>query len=72
MIHEYLNAFYWGITGAVTMAVTLPLVIWAFSHFTPIDEWAEIKKGNKAVGMILSSLIIGFAIVVGFSVVPSL
>lgn len=72
MITEYIQTFFWGLTGAITMAVALPLLLWVFDKFTPIDEWAEIKKGNKAVGMIVSALILGFAIVMGFCVVPSI
>lgn len=71
MIFEYLQTFFWGLTGAVTMAVALPLLLTVFDKFTPIDEWAEIKKGNMAVGVIIAALIIGFAIVMGFCVVPS-
>lgn len=72
MIEEYIKTFLWGITGAITMAVALPLLLWVFDKFTPVDEWAEIKKGNMAVAVILGALILGFAIVMGFSVVPSL
>jgi uncharacterized membrane protein YjfL (UPF0719 family) len=71
MIEEYIKTFFWGLTGALTMAVALPLLLWVFDKFTPIDEWSEIKKGNMAVGVIVAALIIGFAIVMGFSVVPS-
>lgn len=71
MIDEYLKTFFWGITGAVTMAVALPILLWVFDKFTPVDEWAEIKKGNIAVAIILGALILGFAIVMGLSVVPS-
>ncbi|CAN5359309.1 hypothetical protein BH09PAT4_BH09PAT4_04620 [soil metagenome] len=71
MFDEYLKTFFWGLTGAVTMAVALPLLLVVFDKFTPIDEWAEIKKGNMAVGVIIAALIIGFAIVMGFCVVPS-
>lgn len=71
MIEEYIKTFFWGITGAVTMAVALPILLWVFDKFTPVDEWAEVKKGNMAVAVILGALILGFAIVMGFSVVPS-
>lgn len=71
MIEEYIKTFFWGLTGALTMAVALPLLLWVFDKFTPIDEWSEIKKGNMAVGVIVAALIIGFAIVMGFSIVPS-
>lgn len=71
MIEEYIKTFFWGLTGALTMAVALPILLWVFDKFTPIDEWSEIKKGNIAVGIIVAALIIGFAIVMGLSVVPS-
>jgi uncharacterized membrane protein YjfL (UPF0719 family) len=71
MIFEYVQTFLWGLTGALTMAVALPLLLWVFDKFTPIDEWKEIKNGNMAVGVIIAALIIGFAIVMGFCVVPS-
>lgn len=72
MIDEYIKTFLWGVTGAVTMAVALPFLLWVFDKFTPVDEWKEIKKGNMAVALILAALILGFAIVMGLSVVPSL
>ena len=71
MIEEYIKTFFWGLTGAITMAVALPILLTVFNKFTPIDEWAEIKKGNMAVGIIIAALIIGFAIVMGLSIVPS-
>lgn len=70
--NEYLITFGWGITGAITMAVALPILLKVFDLFTPINEWEEIKKGNLGVALIVAALIIGFAIVMGFSVVPSL
>ncbi len=72
MAEEFLKTFLWGITGAVTMSVALPLLLWVFDKFTPVDEWAEVKKGNIAVAIILGAVILGFAIVMGLSVVPSL
>lgn len=72
MLEDYIAGFFWGLTGAITMAVALPVLLWVFAKFTPIDEWEEIKKGNRAVGTIMAALILGFAIVMGFSVVPSL
>ena len=53
------------------MAVALPILLWVFDKFTPINEWEEVKKGNMAVGIIIAALIVGFAIVMGFCVVPS-
>ncbi|MDO8650013.1 MAG: DUF350 domain-containing protein [Candidatus Berkelbacteria bacterium] len=70
--NEYLRTFGWGVTGAITMAVALPILLKVFDWFSPINEWEEIKKGNLGVAIIIAALIIGFAIVMGFSVVPSL
>ncbi|MEK7500354.1 MAG: HD domain-containing protein, partial [Patescibacteria group bacterium] len=42
--NEYLKTFGWGITGAITMAVALPILLKVFDLFTPINEWEEIKK----------------------------
>lgn len=72
LLNEYLVTFGWGITGAVTMAVALPLLLWLFDKFSPINEWEEVKKGNLGVSIIISAIIIGFAIVMGFAIVPSL
>ena len=69
---EYLRTFGWGITGAITMAVALPLLLKVFDWFSPINEWEEIKKGNLGAAIIMAAVIIGFAIVMGLSVVPSL
>ena len=71
MIVEYLQTFFWGLNGVLTMAVALPILLWVFDKFTPINEWEEVKKGNMAVGIIIAALIVGFAIVMGFCVVPS-
>lgn len=70
--NEYLRTFGWGITGAITMAVALPILLKVFEWFSPINEWEEIKKGNLGVALVIAALIIGFAIVMGLSVVPSL
>lgn len=72
LLSQYLVTFGWGITGAITMAVALPILLMVFSKFTPFDEWEEVKKGNLGVSIIIAALIIGFAIVMGFSIVPSL
>jgi len=72
LLINYLTTLGWGITGAITMAIALPILITVFDKFTPINEWEEIKKGNIGVAIIISSLIVSFAIVMGFTIVPSL
>lgn len=70
ILKQYLISFGWGMTGAITMAVALPILLLVFDKFTPIDEWGEIKKGNIGVSIIIASLIIGFAIVMALSIWP--
>lgn len=68
ILQQYLITFGWAITGAISMAVALGVLVKIFSWITPIDEWAEIKKGNIGVAIILTAVIIGTALVVGFTV----
>lgn len=70
LLTEYLRTFGWGLTGAITMAVALPVLLFVFDKFTPINEWEEVKKGNTGVAVIIASLILGFAIVMGMSILP--
>ena len=67
---DYLRTFGWGLVGAITMAVSLWLLLKVFTWLTPIDEWEELRKGNLGIAIILSAVIIGFAIVVGSMVAP--
>jgi uncharacterized membrane protein YjfL (UPF0719 family) len=70
LIVDYLKAFGWGLVGAVTMAVSLWLLLKVFTWLTPIDEWEELRKGNLGIAIIMAAVVIGFAIVVGSMVAP--
>lgn len=70
LIFDYLKTFGWGVTGALTMAVSLWILLKVFTWLTPIDEWEEMKKGNLGVAIILAAVIIGFALVVASMVAP--
>jgi uncharacterized membrane protein YjfL (UPF0719 family) len=67
---DYLKTFGWGVVGAVTMAVSLWILLKVFTWLTPIDEWEEVKKGNLGVAIIMAAVIVGFALVVGSMVAP--
>jgi len=67
---EYLITFGWAVTGAISMAISLGILVKVFAWITPIDEWQEIKNGNKSVAMILSSVILGTALVIGLTLMP--
>ena len=70
LLQQYLITFGWAITGAISMAVALGILVKIFSRITPINEWEEIKKGNIGVAIIMAAVIIGTALVVGFTVMP--
>jgi len=66
---EYLFTFGWALVGALSMAVALAIMLRVFSWLTPINEWEEIKKGNMGVAIILASVIISAAIVIGNTII---
>lgn len=67
---DYLKAFGWGLVGAITMAISLWLLLKVFTWLTPIDEW-ELRKGNLGIAIMMAAVIIGFDIVVGSMVAPA-
>lgn len=67
---QYLITVGWALTGAISMALALGILVKIFSWVTPIDEWEEVKKGNIGVAIILASVIIGTALVIGLTVMP--
>ncbi|MDD3434724.1 MAG: DUF350 domain-containing protein [Candidatus Pacebacteria bacterium] len=70
ILKQYFITFGWALTGAISMAVALSILVKIFSWITPIDEWEEIKKGNMGVAIILVSIIIGTALVIALTVMP--
>lgn len=70
ILTQYLITFGWAITGAISMAIGLALLLKIFSWLTPIDEWEEIKKGNITVAIILAAVILGTALVIGLIIMP--
>ena len=70
LIVDYMKAFGWGLVGAITMAISLWILLKVFTWLTPIDEWEEMRKGTLGVAIVLAAVIIGFAIVVGSMVAP--
>jgi uncharacterized membrane protein YjfL (UPF0719 family) len=67
---DYLKTFGWGVVGAITMAVSLWILLKVFTWLTPVDEWNELKKGNLAIAIVMAAVIVGFAIVVASMVAP--
>lgn len=70
MFEQYLITFGWALTGAISMAVSLSLLIKIFDWISPINEWEEIKNGNMSVAIIMASIILGTALVIGLTILP--
>lgn len=50
--------------AVVLSALAAYLGVWLFDRTTPeVDEWALLKSGNVAVGLVLGSIVLGVAIV---------
>jgi uncharacterized membrane protein YjfL (UPF0719 family) len=52
------------------MAISLGILVKVFSKITPINEWEELKKGNIGVAIIMASVILGSALVIGLTIMP--
>jgi uncharacterized membrane protein YjfL (UPF0719 family) len=70
LLIQYLITFGWALTGAISMAVSFGVLTKIFDIISPIDEWEELKKGNMAVAVVFSSVVIGSAFVIGLTVMP--
>lgn len=68
IFREYLITLGWALTGSISMALALGIGLKIYDFLTPINEWEEIKKGNIGAAIILSSVIISFAIVIGLTI----
>ena len=70
VLTDYVTAIGWGVAGAISLAVGLGILLKVFDWVTPINEWAEIQKGNLSVAIILAAVILALGIAVGFAIMP--
>ena len=49
ILKQYLITFGWALTGAISMAISLGIMLKIFAWLTPINEWEEIKNKNWGV-----------------------
>ena len=70
ILKQYLITFGWALTGAISMAISLGIMLKVFTWITPINEWEEIKNKNWGVVALLSIVIIATAIVIGITIMP--
>jgi uncharacterized membrane protein YjfL (UPF0719 family) len=51
--------------AVVLSALAAYLGVWLFNRATPgLDEWAELRKGNPAVGVVMGAVVVGVAVIV--------
>lgn len=67
---QYLITLGWALTGAVSMALSLGILIKIFDWISPVNEWEEIKKGNMSMAVVLAAVILGTALVIGLTIIP--
>lgn len=70
IVHNILLFFGYGLAGAIMMSIALGILVKVWAWITPIDEWEELKKGNIAVAIVTSAVIIAFAIVIASAISP--
>lgn len=70
ILKQYLITFGWALTGAVSMAISLGLMLKIFSWITPINEWEEIKNKNWGVVALLAIVIISTTAVIIVTIMP--
>lgn len=62
---QVLLALLWAIVGAIVFSVVIALAMRVFSVLTPgIDEMAELRKGNVAVGLVAAGFVLTVSVVV--------
>ncbi len=70
ILKQYLITFGWALTGALSMAISLGIMLKVFTWITPINEWEEIRNKNWGVVALLSIVVIATAIVIGITIMP--
>ncbi len=52
--------------GLLFAVIAIVLALWIFTRLTgELDEWAEIARGNQAVGMLLAGVILSTSLISG-------
>ncbi len=62
---KFLLMIGWALVAAISMSLSMGILLKVYDMMTPIDEWEEIRKGNIACGIIMQAVILAFGIVVG-------
>ena len=65
LFSAYAQAVGWAIAGGIGMGLGLVISLKVFTLLTrDVDEWAEVKKNNLGMSIILSAVILGTSLVI--------
>lgn len=64
----YVVSIGWALVAAISMSLSMGILLKVYDMMTPIDEWEEIRKGNIACGIIMASVILAFGMVVALAI----
>lgn len=64
LLMRFIETILWALVAAVSMSLTLGILLKVYDLMTPIDEWEEIKKGNIACAILMGAVIMSFGLVV--------
>lgn len=70
ILKQYLITFGWALTGAISMAISLGIMLKVFTWLTPINEWEEIKNKNWGVVVLLSVVVVVTGAVIIITIMP--
>lgn len=65
---SYVVSIGWAIVAAISMSLSMGILLKVYDMMTPIDEWEEIRKGNIACGIIMAAVVLAFGIVVALAI----
>jgi len=64
----YVVSIGWALVAAISMSLSMGILLKVYDMMTPIDEWEEIRKGNIACGIIMAAVVLAFGIVVALAI----
>lgn len=69
ILQAYAITFGWAIVGSVSMGIGIVIAVKILDLSTKqLDEWAELKKGNIAVAIVLATFILAVGYVIAAAI----
>lgn len=68
ILTSYLVSIGWAVVAAISMSISLGILLKVYDIMTPINEWEEIRKGNIACAILMAASILAFGMVVAAAI----